>query len=402
MIARFHILLPYDIFIAGDEGWFTVDGAVAVNGADSGYQFRFYPPGLCSQRPESTGSVHEHALLWTTKLNPPTFSESLLLDGKRVSRVNVLVIDFIKPEFDRTRGAQGAGDPPPELAFELANRILARLRAYSRAAYIKPLVFKRDPWHLRYLTDKFEDFEKEEGKLRSKTAGQVTVGEAALTPETMQIFAERWNAAEPYVWDELLLDAHGLWPDIGSSIVIAFAALETYIEWALGALQEEHRKFPEKFWRWIKERDHWAKQPSVAEQFDALLFAFAGRSLKDDPSLWTAFTALKKARNNIVHEGSATLDGQKVDAARAKDLIDGVDKIVAWVEQLLPEAKRRWRAAAPGIYSRRLATPEEAASFGPAALAVGKFGLLEPGGPGIRVELRKPEPADGPEAGSPR
>jgi len=397
MIARFQILLPYDIFIAGDEGWSTIGGAVAVDGANSDYQFRFYPPGLFSQRPESTGSLHEHAISWTTKLTPPTFSESLVLDGKRVARVNVLVIDFIRPEFDRAREMQGAGDPPPELAFELANTILARIRVYSRAAYIKPLVFNRDPWHLRYLADNFADLEEEDGKVRSKIEAYVTVGEAALTPETMQIVTERWNSTEPYVWDELLLDARGLWPDVGGSIVIAFVALETYIEWALGVLQEEHHKFPEKFWRWIQERDHWAKEPSVAEQFDALLFAFTGRSLKDDPSLWVAFTALKRARNNLVHKGSATLDGKKVDAARAKELIEGADKIVAWVDQFLPEATRRWRAKAPGVYSRRFATPEEAAKFGPTALAEGEFGPLYPGGPGIRLDLRKRELADGSE-----
>lgn len=397
MIARFHILLPYDIFIAGEEGWLSVEGTAAADGIDSTFQFRFYPPALCCQRPESTGSLHEHVFSWTTKLTPPNFSENVLLDGKKVSRVNVLVIDFMKPEFARAREMQVAGDPLPELAFELANTILARIRVYSRAAYIKPLVFDRDPWHLRFLTDNFEDLEVEEGKLRVKTAAHVSVGEAALTPEIIQTVAERSNGAEPYIWDELLLDAHWLWPDIGSSIVTAFAALETLIEWALGALQQEHQKFPDRFWKWIKKRDHWAKEPSVAEQFDTLLFAFTGQSLKDEPSLWLVFTALKKARNNVVHEGCATLDGQRVDAAKAKELINGADKIAAWVEQLLPEVNRRWRAKAPGVYARRFATPEEAASIGPAALAAGELGPLNPGGPGIRLDFRKPDPADGPE-----
>ena len=389
MIAQFRILLPYDIFIAGDEGWLAFDGTVAVSEPASTYHFKLYAPALYAERPDSTGTVHEHALSWIAKMNSPTFSESLLLDGKRVSKVNVLVIDFIDTEFSRASETQGDDDPLTEFAFELANEFLARLRVYSRAAYIKPLVYKRDPWHLRYLTDNFEDLEKEEGKLRSKIARQMQVGETALTPETMQMVASRWNSAEPYVWDGLLLDAQGLWPDIGSSIVLAYAALETFIEWALGVLQEEQKKFPEKFWRWIRERDHWMKNPSVGEQFDALLFAFTGRSLKDDPMLWTVFTALKKARNTLVHEGSATEGKEKVNPARAKELIAGAEKIIAWVEQLLPETQRRSQASAPGIYARRLATPEEAASFVPVVLKEGQSGL-EPGGPGIRLSFRAP------------
>jgi len=153
---------------------------------------------------------------------------------------------------------------------------------------------------------------------------------------------------------------------------MAYAALETFIEWALDILQEE-RQLPDKLWTWIKERDHWTKEPSVSEQYGDLLFALTGRSLKDDAPLWMRFTELKKARNTLVHEGSA------VEADKARTLIDNADKIIAWVELLLPEKHRRGRTTAEGPVSRRFATPDEAVTLGIAHIRRGQLGLLKPG-----------------------
>jgi hypothetical protein len=388
MVARFLILLPFDLFITDAELWPSVEGTV------KDYRVKVYPPMLYAERPKPTDSVHAH-VSWAKNLSPPSFSENVLQNDRKTAHVNVLTLDFIKPEFDRSISSVGACDPAPELAFEVANSFLARIRVYSRAPQIRPLVRSRDPWKVSYLSDDFRQLEVEEGKHRGRLAATVSVGNVALTPETIRMVADRWQSAEPYVWDELLLDAHALWPDVGSAIVMAYAALETFIEWALEILQEE-RKLPGKFWKWIKERDHWTKEPSVAEQFDALLFLFTERSLKDEPTLWGPFTELKKARNTLVHAGTANVGGEAVAADKAKELIDNADKIIAWVEALLPEKHRRGRTAAEGPFTRRIATPDEAATLGSAHIKSGQPGPLKSGA-GIVFGFDEPRPGEEPE-----
>lgn len=157
MIARFFILLPYDLFITEEEGWPTVE-LIAGD-----YRVRIYAPGLYGERPRATSSVLGQM---AATLNPPTFTEDLLVHGKHVAQANVLVLDFMKQEFNRSE--EIPPDPNPELAFEIANEYLARLRVYSRVFQIKPVVVNEDGWTLTYLTDNGEGLEVEPGKVRGR------------------------------------------------------------------------------------------------------------------------------------------------------------------------------------------------------------------------------------------
>ena len=372
MIARFFILLPFDLFITESDPLSAMD----VTSPD--HRIRVYPPILYAERPKPTDSLLAQGL---RKLSPPSFSENLLVNGRKVAQVNVLTVDFIKAGFDRSTLPHTPPDPKPELAFEIANEILARIRVYSRAFQIKPLVIGRDPWRLQYLTDDSQELEFEEGKARGRGGFSSSVGVVALTPETIQLLATHWQRAEPYVWDQLLLDAQGLLPDVGSAIVMASAALEIFIGWALDILQKE-RPLPQKLWNWIKERndEHWIKSPSVSEKYDDLLYVFTGKSLKEEAHLWQRFTELRKARNALAHEGVAAVAGKPVDSLKAKELVDSADKIIAWVEVLLPEAHRRIRIAATDLCARRVATPQEADTLGVTHIESGQFGPLPPGG----------------------
>jgi len=373
VIARFLILLPFDLLITeAAEG-----PAVEVDSSD--YHARVYVPFLYAARPKPTDSVVALSL-WPQKLTEPFFTENLLVDGHKVAQVNVLVIDFIKSEFNRSRvRQQKALDPPAELAFEIANFFLARIRVYSRAFQIKPLIMGRDPWELRYLTDDLEGLEHEEDKIRGHISCMIVVGSASITPDTIQMVGTEGQTTEPYAWDQLLLDAHALLPDVGSAIVIAAAALETFSAWALQLLHEQ-RPLPPGLWDWINNRDHWSKEPSVSEEFDVLLRAFTGHSLKDDePQLWQQFTELRKARNSLVHDGVAKIGEEPVHSTKAKELIDAADKIVAWTELLIPESHRRARTVAAGQFFRRLATPDESKTLGPAHIETGQLGGLPPG-----------------------
>jgi hypothetical protein len=369
MIARFFVYLPYDLLITEEKEWPAVD-LIADN-----HRARIYAPAFYAERPEATGSVLRQM---NVPLKPPAFTENLLVNGKRVAPVNVLVLDFMKSEFDRSEGTKP--DPTPMVAFEIANEYLDRIRVYSRDFQIKPVVVNEDGWRLRYLADDGQELETEPGKLRGRAGFTSTIGLAAVTPEAVQMVGDRWQGAEPYAWDRLLLDARALLPDVGSAIVIAAAALETFIVWALNILHEG-QPLPNGLWSWINNRDHWTKEPSASEEFDSLLRVFTGRSLKDDePSLWQQYSELRRARNALVHDGVSEVGRKPVDPAKAKLMVDAAEKIIAWVEGFVPERHRRARTSAVGPFSRRLATQQEGDSLGPAHVAGGSLGLLPPGG----------------------
>jgi hypothetical protein len=356
MIARLTILLPFDLLIR--EG----DVLPSLDLQQSDRRIRFYPPLQYSDRPSTAGSVMA-PLFAMRNARAPVFSDSQVVGGKKTAQVNVLVLDTIKPEFDRAAERIASRNPDIEAAFEAANSILARIRVYARAAQIRPLQRGHDPWQVMYLTDNGEQLEPEEGKIRGVTGALSIIGYPAITPDSIQMVADRQGTNEPYAWDNLLLDAEALLPHIGSSIVMANAALEVFITWVLDTLHTE-KQLPGDVWNWINTRDHWSKEPSVSEKFDALLRVFTGRSLKDEPRLWQQFVELRKARNTLVHEGVAQIGSAPVTAEKSKGLVDSTKEIIKWVELLLPEAQKRARTEAQGPFGRRMATAEEAASMG--------------------------------------
>jgi hypothetical protein len=129
----------------------------------------------------------------------------------------------------------------------------------------------------------------------------------------------------------------------------------------------------------------------VGERFDTLLRLFTGRSLKDEPELGKGFTEIRKAQNALAHQGIAMTGGKPVDSAKAKALADAAQKIIAWIERLVPEAQRRAKTEATGPFMRRMATPEEADALGRARVESGQFGTLRAGESVALSFERKPE-----------
>lgn len=101
--------------------------------------------------------------------------------------------------------------------------------------------------------------------------------------------------------------------------------------------------------------------PGTLEQFDGLIAALGGTSLKSEARLWENFVHLRKARNSFAHEGQAVVDRIVVTAQHAANLVTGAEEIVRWVESQLPATIRRQRSGAAkvpfGVY-RRLEPPE--------------------------------------------
>lgn len=71
--------------------------------------------------------------------------------------------------------------------------------------------------------------------------------------------------------------------------------------------------------------------------------------------------------------------GEPIDSGQAKTLVDTAERIIAWVENLLPASDRRAKTEATGPFRRRMATPEEADALGRARLIGGQLGQLRAG-----------------------
>ena len=78
---------------------------------------------------------------------------------------------------------------------------------------------------------------------------------------------------------------------------------------------------PTPLWAWISKRGDYLREPTVEEQYDALFKFFTGHSLKEEPTLWTAFRNLKTARNTFVHGGAAKIGGIPVSLETAGKLV---------------------------------------------------------------------------------
>jgi len=362
MIARFHVFLPFDLFIT-DEEQFGMQGQVSDPALSNAHIVIPTAWGY-AERPDPTGTIHEVAFAWLSKVKEPAFSESCLYDTRRTARVNVLAFDFTAEDFDRAKDQLLESGPLIQYAYETVNHFLSRLRVYARLPQVRSLTPTIDPWQVQFLNDSQELLPQEDGKLRMARSGAVNLGVFAFKSDAIKTVSEKWASPEPYIWDQLLLDAYLLWPNIGSSIVTAFAALETFAAWALEIFQSTNHVFSDEGWNWINDRGNWMKDPSVEEQYDVLLSILAAKSLKSETELWTAFKELKSARNSIAHEGIAKLHKvTPVDAAKAKMLIDGAAKIIDWVEALLPEVHRRHNKGFATPVSRRFVTTEQAVHY---------------------------------------
>lgn len=340
LIARARILLPYSFSLPADHGLTTYEVEI------EGYRARVYPPhrsqvDRSALEPDSPKAITDLARQ-LHPADPQPHTAVIVVDGSETVQADVLQIDFFRDEFDRRHGTY---DPPPEVAFRMANDLLARLRTLGRSGHVKPLSETSTIWRIEYLNDDESDLEPAEGLHRATFA-------VTWQWRVFGLRKDLWEAARalpddfaPTPWDTLLLDAVDLLPDIGPSIVLAFAAIETRIESALDVLAPQ-AGISEEFWDWIKRReDDYRREPSIREQVDQLLHGLSGRSLKEDDRLWQAFQNLRSARNTFVHEGRATIGTDPVTGERVSQLIALAGEIIDWIENLLPAEERRPRYA---------------------------------------------------------
>ncbi len=352
MLARFRVLLPYSFSVPYHD-------YVRLRPQEfqyDEYQVKLYPPlmanvdssvtDVTSMIPlmDAVNEMEEKALV--------TPISAIKINGQEVIQANLMQIDLIA-ERDFTRNRYGADvlDPPLDIFFKLANSIIGRLRSVGRLSNMK--FIDQDSaaaWKIEYLTDDGQRFLEDESLFRMRTAPKLTWRISAMP-------AGIWDMAITLpidftlpTWHNLILDANAQLPDVNTSIILANAALESFIKFSLDVLAEGS-SIPSESWKWISTRnDTLLKQPSAKEMFDQVLFLLTGRSLrKDQPELWKAFDDLRDARNSMVHQGKAvtrkkTRKGtttRDVTSEMAKVMVNNAERIISWVESLLPEEHKR-------------------------------------------------------------
>jgi hypothetical protein len=176
MIARVSVMLPFLITILDGENY------AAFEYEASGYRIRFLQP----QRSQRAQSI----------------PYQVSIDQRSAYQADLLIIEFQKKTFDRSKG--GPVDPDQGFILDVANSFIRRLRAVARAAHAGELV-ELSQVHIDYLDDAGRKLPKEEGLLQGRGGYGFPV-QLIITDEPV------WNGMkalphefEPFPWESLLL-----------------------------------------------------------------------------------------------------------------------------------------------------------------------------------------------------
>jgi hypothetical protein len=139
-------------------------------------------------------------------------------------------------------------------------------------------------------------------------------------------------------WDTLLLDAYQVLPEIGPSMVLALAAVETAATAACA--NQASAQVPPALWTFI------ADDLRVGDLLGKVLTGLGGTALSvADAPLWERFLALRAGRNSFCHRGDPVDNqGQGITAPRAASLVLAADEILQWLETYLPSHQHRPRS----------------------------------------------------------
>jgi hypothetical protein len=180
-----------------------------------------------------------------------------------------------------------------------------------------------------------------QGLVHARNGGGRSIRITALTESIWRESMKIPLGSRPKPWETLLLDAEAHLPDAVPAVVLAAASLEVLIGTALADLKPSHAAAAE-LWAFINDRGDYRKEPSVAEQFDALMHALSGHSFKEDrPELWEAFQNIRGARNSIMHDGEMMVGKVPVRREDGFRLVGRAKEIADWVESHLPASAQR-------------------------------------------------------------
>lgn len=150
MIARVHVLLLFPITMLDGENYSNFEYEA------SGYRTRILQP---------QGSQPGASILYR-----------ISIDQRSAYQADVLIIDFKKDLFERSKGTPI--DPDPGLILEVSNSFIRRLRIAARAAFAGELV-GLSSFHIDYLDDVGSKLPKE--AVRGDTAPSFQASPAVLS-----------------------------------------------------------------------------------------------------------------------------------------------------------------------------------------------------------------------------
>jgi hypothetical protein len=344
MIARLRVLLPFEFSIP--QGATLAPQELDI----SPYKIRTYPPRLAATDPVAASAAHTPELEIARSIAPATVQQAgrVVVNGQPTVSSNLFQVDFIKPEFDRRQLVDPADplrmvdyrDPSTSFVFAVMNNWINRYKYLSRSSHVRAIRPGETFWALEFLTDDETELPVIPGLFRFRTSGSKTVNLAVLDAAIWDRVGAIPFEKEALAWEVLLLDAPAMLPKVGPAVVLAYAALEAFIDWSLDKLATASA-IPTILWEWINTRDSFWLRPRTAEQFDVMLESLTGRSLKSEIALWGIFRNLSTARHTYVHEGRSRIGNDEVTIERATTLVTGAANIIAWIEALLPENLRR-------------------------------------------------------------
>ncbi|GAA3311098.1 hypothetical protein GCM10017710_09410 [Arthrobacter ramosus] len=311
----------------------SLGDGVPVESQSGDYKVRIYPPyrSMLPWDPETAEiAVLDAARLLDRDLTVVADPESLL-NGEPCIECDAMQIDFVADDFDRRPGPRE--DPPTELASELLNNWISRLRLIAGTGWIPRIAAGPFTARMDYLHDDGSELDPDPDLYRRRQFGSGSFNAVALTPGLWAAVGNLPLSYEVSASEELFLDAQALAAQqVGPALVLAFTALETRMTMALDILARMHTVHP-SVWEWVSNR-----RISTAELFISLPLAVAQRSLKEEARLWEGFQKLRKARNTFAHEGKAPVDA--VEGAR---LVGLTREILDWIDGLLPPTAQRPR-----------------------------------------------------------
>ena len=352
MLARFRVLLPYSFSIPYHDYVRLMPQELLYDE----YRAKIYAPQMANVDSTVTDVTSPIPLMdAANELEEATVITpiaAIKINGQEIVQANLMQLDLIAArDFARDRTSTGVFDPPLELFFRLVNGVIARLKGVGRMSKIKFIdLDSASAWKIEYLTDTGQALPQDVALFRGTTGHKLSWQISAMPLGLWELALTLPVDFTVPIWHNLILDATAQLPDVNASIVLASAALESFIKLSLDILAK-HSSIPAESWEWITNRDDvLQKQPSSKEMFDQVLFLLTGQSLKkQQPELWKALDNLRVARNSLVHEGKAVTKKKTrksttitdVTPEMARVMVDDASRIIAWVESLLPQEHRR-------------------------------------------------------------
>jgi hypothetical protein len=320
MLARIAVHLPQPLWMQESARFDAF--AAHVDGED----VVIHPPLQCAfeVRPDQDGIFNAHEIYaMLTPVHKERTYPYVRMDGHLVKHVNLLQIDIVRRDFRRESG--DSPDPSHTFIERLVMNVVARLRYTLGAPTFREFRLTEAFWTIRYLADDGAELPEQVGLVRGRMHAPFRFQFTGLDDSSWTRVKALAFTFQPHLWERLYLDALFLLPEVGPALTLAISAIETATD---QMIEDRLRAAPAEAERLIAKN-------SLGQRLDTVAKKVAGVSLKDDPSLWSAFDRLRRARNMAAHAGEPLLDGVLVTHTIAQEMILAIRPILDWLEGLM-------------------------------------------------------------------